>query len=90
MVKKILISRDKKIVYFHYFILSLNLKVINTIASPGKAASVISTKVEFFFVYGYGGNGKTFLCKTLSYKFRLEKNSVKCSFKLYYISFSSW
>ncbi|XP_057423555.1 uncharacterized protein LOC130717366 [Lotus japonicus] len=39
-------------------------------------AAVSSDKGGFFFVYGYGGTGKTFLWKTLTYKLRAEKKIV--------------
>ncbi|XP_057420002.1 uncharacterized protein LOC130714126 isoform X2 [Lotus japonicus] len=39
-------------------------------------SAVCSDKGGFFFVYGYGGTGKTFLWKTLTYKLRAEKKIV--------------
>ncbi|XP_057434847.1 uncharacterized protein LOC130727665 [Lotus japonicus] len=39
-------------------------------------AAITSDNGRFFFVYGYGGTGKTFLWKTLTYKLRSEKKII--------------
>ncbi|XP_057456402.1 uncharacterized protein LOC130747469 [Lotus japonicus] len=39
-------------------------------------SSVDGSNGGFFFIYGYGGTGKTFLWKTITYKLRAEKKIV--------------